>query len=336
MPGSPGTVEERPDRLPPVADDLGVPERDDAEGQPGQRHRERAGQPGSREEGRARAQGEEEPGRDHPAQDAQPRVEPDLPRARQHELRHLEDGVMPEARPAQQGGRGRGDGERREGLEGKAAEDDLHREERGPEGRVVGARETGRDAAADEHPQLAWRDPEVLAEPRGRGGGHEHDRPLATDRPGRGLGHDRGRRAHDRRAPGQDAVAQHDRLEDVPAARGARPTRAEGEHRAGDEAAQRGDGDAAERGREGHALCQVRARPQQARRFRRRPPQEGGRRPRDQANRQRAQEQARRLRVGPHRPHGPSRRGPSRTPCRFGRPRPAVVILRRAAAPRLP
>ena len=83
VPRPPGAVEERPDRLAPVADDLGVAERDDAERQPGQRHRDRARQARSREEGRARAQGEEEPGRDHAAQDAQPGVEPDLPRARQ-------------------------------------------------------------------------------------------------------------------------------------------------------------------------------------------------------------------------------------------------------------
>ena len=139
------------------------------------------GRPRSLEQGRARAQGEEEQGRDHPAQDAQPRVEPDLPRARQGEGRHVEDGVVAEARPAQERGRGRGDGERREGLEREAAEDDLHREEGRPERRVVGARETGRDAAADEHPKLAgwnsedtaraarpWRRPRARSAPRGR------------------------------------------------------------------------------------------------------------------------------------------------------------------------
>ena len=300
----PGAIEERPDRLTPVADDLGVTERHHAEHQPGQRHRDRAGQGHSREEGRAGAQGEEEPGRDHPAQDTQPGVESDLPRARQRQGRHAEDGVVPEARPAQERGRGRGDRERREGLEREAAEDDLHREEGRAEGRVVGTREAGRDAAADENPQLAGRDPEVLAESRRRGGGHEDDRPLAADRPGRGLGHERGGRAHDRRAPGKDAVAQHDRLEDVPAPRGAGPARAEGEHHAGDEAPQGGDGDPAERRGERHALDQVRAGPQEVWRLRRRPPQEGRRGPGNQPDRQGPQEQACRLGVGLPQCHG--------------------------------
>ena len=269
VPRPPGAVEERGDRLAPVARrSRGSRSVDDAEDEPGRSPSRPAGASAPAEERGARAQREEERGRDHAAQDAERRVEPRSP-----------TGSTARGRARGRRGRGRsspsvisvavgrGDRERREGLEREAAEDDLHREEGRPERRVVGARETRPRCRSRRAPAAArGGDTEALAEPRGGGGGDEHDRPLAADGAGRRLGHERGRRAHDRRsAPGRTP------LRSTTASRMSQPRAAPAQRepsartRPATSAAQRGDRDAPERRGERHRPAPCRA-PGQTRR----------------------------------------------------------------------
>ncbi len=199
------------------------------------------GQVRARVEGSTRPEREEEQGGGHAAQDAERGVQTDLPGSGEREGGHVEDRVAAEGGPGQQRGRRRRDGEGGEGLEGEAAQDDLHREEGGPERRVVRAGEAGGDAAGHEQAPLAGGDAEAPPDARGGGRGHEDDGPFAADGARRGLGHERGGGPHEGGAQGQDAVAQDHGLEDVPPARPARPARAEGEHQPGEKAPERRD-----------------------------------------------------------------------------------------------
>jgi hypothetical protein len=271
---APGASEERADRLAPVAHDLRVAQRDEAEHEAGGGHGDGARQAHAGVEAGARAEGEEEGGRHHAAEDAERGEEADLPGAGERESGHVEHRVVSERGPGQQGRHRGRDRERGERLEGEAAEDDLHGEEGGPDRRVVGAGEAGGDPAPHEHAPLARRDPELLPQARRGRRRHEDDGPLAADRPRRGLGHDRRGGPDESGAQGQDAVAQDHGLEDVPAPRAPRPAEPEGEHEPGDEAAEGGDRHARRRRGEGHALHEIAPRPEEVRDLGRRPAQQ--------------------------------------------------------------
>ena len=295
---APGPIEEGGDRLAPVAHDLRIAQRDQPEHEARRRHGQGPRQPRARVEGGARAQGEQEAGGGQAAEHAERGVEADLPGGRERESGHVEHGIAAEGGPGQERrGRGR-HRDRRERLEREAAENDLHREECGAQGRVVGAGEPGGDAAGHEPAPLPRRDAKAPPDGRSRGCGHEHDRPLSTDGSRRGLGDERGGRPRDRGAQGQHAVAQHDRLQDVPPARPARPARAEREDQPGEESTDRRDRHAGEGRRQGHPLHQAAPRPDEPGRLGGGIAEHQPGRAAEQADRERAQQNAGRLRDG--------------------------------------